>query len=100
MSGLFDIDCFYYKDHQGREVDFVVKEGLKVKELIQVCYDPSNEETKVRELRGLAEANKELRCKNLVLITSDTEKKEELDRKFGVKAIVYYVPLWKWLLGI
>lgn len=100
MSGLFDIDCFYYKDHQGREVDFVVKEGLKVKELIQVCYDPSNEETKVRELRGLAEASKELRCKNLVLITSDTEKKEELDRKFGVKAIVYYVPLWKWLLGI
>ncbi len=100
MSGLFDIDCFYYKDHQGREVDFVVKEGLKVKELIQVCYDPSNEETKVRELRGLAEANKELRCKNLVLITSDTEKKEELDRKFGVKAIVHYVPLWKWLLGI
>ncbi len=95
-----DIDCFYYKDHQGHEVDFVVKERLKVKELIQVCYDLSNEETKARELRGLAEASKELRCTNLVLITSDLDKKEALDQKFGVKAIVHYVPLWKWLLGI
>ncbi len=93
-----DINCFYYKDHQGREVDFVVKEGLKVKELIQVCYDLSNEETKARELRGLVEASKELRCTNLILITSDTEKEEALEQNFGIKAMVRYVPLWKWLL--
>jgi hypothetical protein len=27
---------YYWKDYQGKEVDFVVKEGLKVKQLIQV----------------------------------------------------------------
>lgn len=93
-----NIECFYYKDHQGREVDFVVKEGLKVTELIQVCYDLSNEKTKARELLGLVRAAKELRCTNLLLITSDTEKKEELDSGSGIKAVVRYTPLWKWLL--
>lgn len=95
-----NIECFYYKDHQGREVDFVVKEGLKVTELIQVCYDLNNEETKARELRGLAQAAQELRCRTLTLITSDTEKKEELDASFGIKAIVRYIPLWRWLLDL
>jgi len=32
-------EIYYWRDHQHREVDFVVKEGLKVKELVQVCYD-------------------------------------------------------------
>lgn len=93
-----NMECFYYKDHQGREVDFVVKKGITVTELIQVCYNLSNEETKARELQGLAQAAKELRCKNLLLITSDTEKREELEPRFGIKAIVRYIPLWKWLL--
>lgn len=29
-------EVFYWEDYQGREVDFIVKEGLKVKQLIQV----------------------------------------------------------------
>ena len=30
-----DWEIYYWKDHQQREVDFVVKEGLKVKQLIR-----------------------------------------------------------------
>ena len=31
-------DVFYWKDHQQREVDFVLKRGEMVNELIQVSY--------------------------------------------------------------
>lgn len=34
-----EIDAiFYFKDYQQREVDFVIKEGLSIKQLIQVTY--------------------------------------------------------------
>ena len=36
MKDLLEI--FYWKDYQQREVDFVTKEGLRIKELIQVTY--------------------------------------------------------------
>ena len=84
---------YYWKDHQQREVDFVVKEGLKVKQLIQVCYDPSDLETKDRELKALIKASKQLNCKNLLVITWDYEAEEEFKGKK-----IKFMPLWKWLL--
>ncbi|MBI2449269.1 ATP-binding protein [Candidatus Pacearchaeota archaeon] len=84
---------FYWHDQQQREVDFVVKEGLKVKQLIQVCYDIDNYDTKKREIRALTKASKELRCSNLLVITEDKEGEEKIDR---VK--IKFIPLWRWLL--
>ncbi len=57
------IEIYYYKDTTGREVDFVIKKGLKVKELIQVCHDISDMETKEREIKGLVNAIEELDLK-------------------------------------
>ena len=37
---------YYYKTRDGKEVDFAVKEGLKVSQLIQVCHDIDNDKTK------------------------------------------------------
>lgn len=88
-------EVFYWKDHQQREVDFVIKEGTKVKQLIQVCHDINDLNTKERELRALFKASKELRCKNLLII--DWEREETLEKN-GKK--VEIVPLWKWLLQI
>jgi len=90
-----NIEIYYWKDHYGREVDFVVKENLKVKELIQVCYDIEDFTTKERELKSLVKASKELKCKNLKVITWDYESKD----KFKGKSIKF-VPLWKWLLNL
>lgn len=49
-------EIYYWKDQSGREVDFLVKDGLKVTELIQVCQDLSDMGTKEREVKGLVRA--------------------------------------------
>ena len=89
---------YYWKNQQQEEVDFVIKEGLKIKQLIQVCFDVNKLEIKNREIRALIKAGKELKCNNLLIITEDIEKEEKAEW-FGDKAVINYVPLWKWLLA-
>lgn len=84
-----NLEIYYWKDAQQREVDFVLKERNKIKQLIQVSYLNSKEEIKEREIRGLLKASKELKCKNLIVITWDYEGEEKK---------IKYIPLWKWLL--
>ena len=86
---------YYYKDYFGKETDFVIKEGMKVRQLIQACYDIGNADTKEREIKGLLKASDDLRCNNLVVITWDYEGEEKVDGKK-----IVYVPLWKWILGL
>ena len=81
-------EIYYWKDYQQREVDFVVKEGEKVKELIQVTYASGRDEIDRRELRALERAAEELGCKRKTVITWDYEEDGE----------VRFVSLWKWLL--
>jgi hypothetical protein len=88
---------FYWKNQQHEEVDFVVKDGLKIKQLIQVCYDVEKPDTKMREIKALVKASRELKCNNLLIITKDYEK-EEKEKNSGKKII--FVPLWKWILEI
>lgn len=87
------IELFYWKDAQHREVDFVVKDGLKLIRLIQVCWDIREEKTKNREFRSLAKAMKELNISTAVIITEETEGEEDLNGN-----TVSLIPLWKWLL--
>ena len=87
-------NLFYYlKD--GFETDFVIKQGLKTKQLIQVCYKIEDEKTRNRELKSLIKAGEELKCRDLLVITWDYEAEE----KFKNKKIIYK-PLWKWLLEV
>lgn len=94
-----DLNVYYWKNQQQEEVDFLVKKELKVTELIQVCYDISNPDTKKREIRSLLKAGKELRCTNLLIITGDYEGEEEAVEWFGLKGKIKYMPLGKWLLA-
>jgi len=86
-------NIFYWKTSKYEEVDFVIKEGLKIKQLIQVCYDIGNIETKKKEVKTLIKSSEELKCKDLLIITEDKEG-EEIIKKKKIK----YIPLWKWLL--
>lgn len=83
----------YWKNALHEEVDFVVKEGLKVNQLIQVCYDLEKPDTRKRELRALMKASAELKCNNLLVITKDYEGQEIIDKKK-----IHFVPLWAWSL--
>jgi len=78
----------------------VIKEGQRVKQLIQVCYDIENFKTKEREIKSLIKASRDLGCDDLLVITWDYESEEKVvtsstDKKEkGIK----FIPLWKWLL--
>lgn len=61
-------DIYYLKGRSG-ECDFVVCDGNKVLQCIQVSYDISNEKTRKREINGLLLAHKQTKCKNLLLLT-------------------------------
>ena len=87
-------EIYYWKNPLHEEVDFVIKEGFKVRQLIQVCYDINDYETKKREIKALIKASKELKCKNLLVITEEKEGEEIVG-----KNKVNYIPLWKWLLS-
>ncbi|MCK4730522.1 MAG: ATP-binding protein [Candidatus Aenigmarchaeota archaeon] len=88
-----NLEIYYWKS-QKEEVDFVVKEGLGVKQLIQVCYSLEDEKTRKREIKALLKCSDELKCGDLLIITFDEEK----DIKIKDKTIKV-VPLWKWLLS-
>jgi len=94
VSGLAEI--YFWKNNQQEEVDFIIKKGFKIHQLIQVCYDIKNIKTREREIRALLKAGKELKCKNLLVITEDYEAEEQATW-YGIKGKVRYMPLWKWL---
>jgi len=87
------VEIYYWKDHQQNEVDFVVKCGREVKQLIQVTYAMGKDEIKEREVKALLKASKELKCNNLLIITYDYEAEEKIKSKK-----IKFIPLWKWLL--
>lgn len=88
---------FYYWRDKTKEVDFVVKAGPSIKWLMQVCCDIDDYDTKKRETDALIAASKELKCKNLFVITQDYEAEEEVKRG-GLKRKIKFIPLWKWLI--
>ncbi|MEM5811671.1 MAG: ATP-binding protein [Candidatus Aenigmatarchaeota archaeon] len=91
LEGKFD-GVFYLKSND-YEVDFVIKEGLEIKQLIQVTYASSKGEINRREIRALLKASELLKCRNLLIITWDYEDELKIDNK-----IIKCIPLWKWLL--
>jgi predicted AAA+ superfamily ATPase len=83
----------YWKNQQGAETDFVIREGLRVKEIIQASYSIEDAKTRKREIRGLVACAKEFKLKSGRILTLSAEGVEMAD---GIK--VRFVPLWKWLL--
>lgn len=88
-------ECFYWKNYDGYEVDFVVRDGERVSELIQVSYVNNIGELNERETRSLQKASKELNCTNAKIITWDLKgeiKKDNLTIKL--------IPLAEFLLTL
>ena len=83
---------FYHK--KKAECDFLIQEGLKITEAIQVCYhlELYNKE---REFIGLTEALEEYNLKEGLILTFDQEDV----LTFKDKRIVVQ-PVWKWLLSV
>ncbi len=65
---------FYYRSRNNKEVDFVLRNGIHVESLIQVCYDLSSPKTEKREVNALIEGAEELNCRNLLIVTNSDER--------------------------
>jgi predicted AAA+ superfamily ATPase len=91
------IEIFYWKDEQlgvsGKEIDFVVKKGSSIEELVQVCMGDFSGDTRKREMRAIAKAMKKLQPKKITVVTEEFE---------GIENYLYgqvsFIPLWRWLL--
>ncbi len=68
MKGL---DVYYLNDRSG-ECDFIVCNGNRVVQAIQVSYDISSEKTRKREIKGLLLAARLTGCTDLLLLTNRT----------------------------
>jgi hypothetical protein len=89
----FNREIFYYRTRNDREVDFVVKKGVEIVELIQVCYEVNNKDIEQREVKALVEAGKEL---NVIKLSVLTWNEKRIVEKNGLT--IYFKPLWEWLL--
>lgn len=87
-----DYEFYYWKDVSHKEVDFVIKENLKVRHLLQVCWEVDRPETRKRETLALYKAMREFKLREGIVITEDYEGEEKAD---GERIV--YIPLWKWL---
>lgn len=86
-------EIFYYKTRNNREIDFVLKKGVEILELVQVCYESVNSSVEDREAKALVEASGELKVDTLTVLTWDEKREVEKD---GLT--VKFKPLWEWLL--
>lgn len=87
-------ELFYYKTRNDREVDFVLKKGYEVVELIQACYDLTSLDVEEREVKALVEAGKELNVTKLTLLTWNEKREIQKD---GMT--IQSIPLWEWLIS-
>ncbi|MBO3800624.1 MAG: ATP-binding protein [Candidatus Brockarchaeota archaeon] len=81
---------FYHTTKDGKEIDFIIKTGGRIEQMIEVCYEVDEEHVK-----KVVKAGEELKCKKLLCITRDQEG------EISVKNMkIEYVPIWKWLLRV
>ncbi|MAF35746.1 AAA family ATPase, partial [archaeon] len=83
-------EIYYHKEKF--ECDFVIKEKLKVSDIIQVCFTLT-EDNKKREYGGLIEAMDIFKLKKGLILTHDQDEEVTIE---GKKIIIK--PVWKWLL--
>lgn len=86
-------EIYYYKTKNSLEVDFLVKEKTKPKELMQVCWSLKDSKTKEREVNSLITALKELGLKKGLILTMDEKEDIKISNK-----IISVKPIYKWLL--
>jgi hypothetical protein len=80
-------EVFY---HQGnKEADFIIKQGLKITQAINVCWDLSDPKTRQREIDSLMEAMDTYNLRKGSIITFDTEDVFKISGK-EIKMIPFY----------
>lgn len=82
----------FYHNSGNTECDFVVRDGFRVVQAIQVCYLLGSSDTREREICGIRDAMDTYHLLEGTIVTNTHE--EEV--KYGDK-IIHILPAWKWL---
>ena len=85
-------DVFYHADK--KECDFVVREGMSIKEAYQVTIAMNGEKTRKREIAGLAEAMDAYGLTEGYILTMEEKEDLQIDGK-----TIHILPTWEWMLG-
>jgi predicted AAA+ superfamily ATPase len=100
------LECIVYQELRRRkaeiwtylspkvEVDFLIRQGRKVTQLVQSCWSLNNSNTQTREIHALCEAAKSTGCRDLLIITRD-EKQTLIQNGYRIQVI----PVIEWLLA-
>ncbi len=83
----------FYHNSSNTECDFVVRDGFRVVQAIQVCYLLDGVETRKRELQGILDAMDAYQLSEGFIITNTHEEDVQYEGK-----TVHILPAWKWLL--
>ena len=87
-------DVYYLKERSG-ECDFVVCDGNKVLQCVQVSYDSSLAKTRKREINGLLLAHRLTKCETLLLLTDHEYEEVDMD---GLH--IQIKPVYEWCTEI
>ncbi|MEW6087248.1 MAG: DUF4143 domain-containing protein [bacterium] len=87
-------EIYYFSEK--KEVDFVVKSGMEVKEVINVCYSMEDKETTLREIESLVEGLKYFKLKEAKIIIVEGEEQSLTHQGFNISVI----PFYKWAIGL
>ncbi len=83
----------YYFQYNNKEVDFVVMQNNRIKEVINVSYTLQEEKTRKREINGLLIAMKALGLNRAKIITWDEKDTIQINGK-----TIEIKPAYEWLL--
>ena len=84
-------DVFYHAAK--KECDFVVREGMSIKEAYQVTIAMNDEKTRKREIAGLMEAMDAYGLREGYILTMEEKEDLLIDGK-----TIHILPTWEWML--
>lgn len=85
-------EIYYFSEK--KEIDFVIKAGPKITQLINVCYNLDSKEIRLREISALVEGMKYFKLKDALLIVGEGQIQEVKEASFYIRII----PFWDWAL--
>ena len=86
-------EVYYWKDKNGKEVDFLIRQGQVITAALQVCQDINTGETRKREISGALAAAAAFGLTEAKILTADSEG-EEIHNDVRI----IYEPAWRWLV--
>ncbi len=86
-------ELFYFNNGGSSECDFIVRDGFRVRQALQVSVSLTNQATREREIHGLLSAMNAFGLHEGYIITHSDE-----DIIAEGSKVIYVLPAWRWML--